>query len=162
MRLNAALLTCTIASSAFATRSRVRRRRAERHRQLGARSVAVVDQIRARAIPCASKEIRGRAQATVGNTITARTADRLKHVGWPQRPYATSPMRRLAREGDGAGPDDREAQDDLKRASVSRPALDARMGGTERDSKNAFEGGCLRRFNRLELHRGRTGRTNLL
>ena len=173
MRLNAALLACTIASSAFAApqpREAAGGRSATANRAPGillAPGVAVANQIRARAD---SLRKQGDYEAALEAyrsemTITGETADGWKHIGWTQKA-----LRRFAdaaaslQRATELDPTDREARDDLENLHLSRGLrLDARMGGTEPGtSKNAFEGELVYGgFNRLELHAGGSWTDNI-
>jgi hypothetical protein len=172
MRLNAALLACTLASPAFAApqpRETARARsttptRLEIAPVLGA---VAANQIRARAD---SLRKQGDYEAALEAyhsemTLTGETADGWKHIGWTQKA-----LRRFAdaeaslRKATALDPTDREAQDDLESLHLSRGLrLDARMGGTEPGtSKNAFEGELVYGgFNRLELHAGGSWTDNI-
>jgi len=95
-------------------------------------------------------------------TITGETADGWKHVGWTQRPthFADAAP---APEGDGAGPDDREAQDDLENVHLSRGLrLDAAWANRAGHLEERFEASGLRRLKPSELHAAEAGRTTSL
>src|SRR5437016_9853181 len=165
MRLNIALLACSLATSAIAdpqpgepARARnAAARAAEIAPPLG---MIVAHQVRARADTLRKQ---GDYEAALDAyqsemTITGETADCWKHIGWTQKA-----LRRFAdaetslRRASQLDPTDREAQDDLDSLHLSRGLrLDARMGGSEPGtSKNAFEGELIYGgFNRLELHAG--------
>jgi tetratricopeptide (TPR) repeat protein len=171
MRLNAALIACTLTSSAWADpqpREAAQKRSATPASATAVRSpeiapalgVVVAAQTRQRA-DFLRKE--GDYQAALEAyqaelTLTGETADGWKHIGWTQKALrrfadAEASLRRAAE----LDPTDREAQDDLESLRVSRGLrLDARMGGTEPGtSKNAFEGELVYgRLNRFELHAG--------
>jgi hypothetical protein len=173
MRLNAAMLACTLSSSAFAAQqpreaARAQDATATRAPEIApVLGVAVANQIRIRAD---SFRKQGDYEAALEAyqsemTITGETADGWKHIGWTQKA-----LRRFAdaaaslRRATELDPTDREAQDDLEDLHLSRGLrLDTRMGGTEPGtSKNAFEGELIYGgFNRLELHAGGSWTDNI-
>src|SRR5207244_8835025 len=165
MRLNIALLACSLATSAVAD---PQPREPARARNAAARApeiapplgMIVANQVRARADALRKQ---GDYEAALDAyqsemTITGETADCWKHIGWTQKALrrfadAEASLRRAAE----LDPADREAQDDLESLHMSRGLrLDARMGGTEPGtSKQAYEGELTYGgFNRLELHAG--------
>src|SRR2546430_4761843 len=165
MRLNIALLACSLATSAIAD---PQPREPARARNAAARApemapplgMIVANQMRARGDALRKQ---GDYEAALDAyqsemTITGETADCWKHIGWTQKA-----LRRFAdaetslRRASQLDPTDREAQDDLDSLHLSRGLrLDARMGGSEPGtSKNAFEGELIYGgFNRLQLHAG--------
>jgi hypothetical protein len=166
MRLNAALLACTLASSPLAAEqsrepSRARTASSARAPEAApALDVMVANQLRARADAVRQQGDHGAALEAYRSEmgLTGETADGWKHVGWTQKA-----LRRFAdaeaslRRATELDPSDREAQDDLESLHLSRGArLEARMGGSEPGtSKNAFEGELIYGgFNRFELHAG--------
>src|SRR5712671_2536122 len=173
MRLNVALIACSLATSAFADpqpREPARARGATAARApdpappLG---MVVAHQMRARAD---SLRKQGDYEAALDAyqsemAVEGETADCWKHIGWTQRA-----LRRYAdaeaslRRASELDPNDREAQDDLDGLHLSRGLrLDARMGGSEPGtSKNAFEGELVYGgFNRVELHAGGSWTDNI-
>ncbi len=159
MRLNAALLACTLASSAYAAK--------QPREAAPALDFLVVNQIRARADALRKQgDYEAALEAYRSEmSLAGETADGWKHVGWTQKA-----LRRFAdaeaslRKAMELDPSDREAQDDLESLRLSRGLrLDARMGGTEPGtSKNAFEGELIYGgFNRLELHAGGSWTDNI-
>jgi tetratricopeptide (TPR) repeat protein len=173
MRLNAALLACTLAAPAVAAPPPRDNNSARKAASIQAPEVApslgfmVADQIRARADSLRKQGNYGAALEAYQSemTITGETADCWKHIGWTQKA-----LRRFAdaeaslRRASELDPTDREAQDDLESLHLSRGLrLDARMGGTEPGtSKNAFEGELIYGgFNRLELHGGGSWTDNI-
>ncbi len=173
MRLNAALLACTLASSAFAAQQPREAARARNATSARAPEVApaldfvVANQIRARADALRKQgDYEAALEAYRSEmSLTGETADGWKHVGWTQKA-----LRRFAdaeaslQRATELDPSDREAQDDLESLHLSRGMrLDARMGGSEPGtSKNAFEGELIYGgFNRLELHAGGSWTDNI-
>ena len=172
MRLNIALLACSLATSAIAD---PQPREPARARNAAARApemapplgMIVANQMRARGDALRKQ---GDYEAALDAyqsemTITGETADCWKHIGWTQKA-----LRRFAdaetslRRASQLDPSDREAQDDLDSLHLSRGLrLDARMGGSEPGtSKNAFEGELIYGgFNRLELHAGGSWTDNI-
>jgi len=166
MRLNAALLACTLASSAFAAeqpRESAHARKAASARgpeAAPALDIMVANQLRARADALRKQgDYEAALEAYRSEMgLTGETADGWKHVGWTQKA-----LRRFAdaeaslQRATELDPSDRETQDDLASLHLSRGArLEARMGGSEPGtSKNAFEGELIYGgFNRLELRAG--------
>ncbi|HKB75880.1 MAG TPA: tetratricopeptide repeat protein [Myxococcales bacterium] len=173
MRLNVALIACSLATSAFADPQP--REPARAHSATAARApdpapplgMVVAHQMRARAD---SLRRQGDYEAALDAyqsemAVEGETADCWKHIGWTQRA-----LRRYAdaeaslRRASELDPNDREAQDDLDGLHLSRGLrLDARMGGSEPGtSKNAFEGELTYGgFNRVELHAGGSWTDNI-
>jgi len=172
MRLNPALLACTLATAAIAD---PQPREPARARSAAARAPEVAPPIGMMAVSQArtradSLRKQGDYEAALDAyqsemTLAGETADCWKHIGWTQkalRRYADAEA--SLKRASELDPNDREAQDDLESLHLSRGLrLDARMGGSEPGtSKNAFEGDLTYGgFNRVELHAGGSWTDNI-